>query len=167
MTLPGGGPGRRAPRCVHSASQALDRVARPTGRGRASMSAGFEIVLSGGLDAPRAARRAIAEQHPALPQQARYDLELLVTELVTNAVRHGGADEDRPLKLECRAHKGRIRVEVIDPGADCDSPPRPGNGAGNGGWRLLLLDRIAESWGVRPAPAGTCVWFEMPPGATA
>jgi anti-sigma regulatory factor (Ser/Thr protein kinase) len=131
------------------------------------MNAGFEIVLSGGVDAARAARRAIAENHPALPQPAQYDLELLVTELVTNAVRHGGAAEDRPLKLECQTRQGRIRVEVVDPGTDFDSPARPGNGTGNGGWGLFLLDRIAESWGVCPAPAGTCVWFEVPAGATA
>jgi hypothetical protein len=31
----------------------------------------------------------------------------------------------------------------------------------------LLLDRIAESWGTSDAPAGTCVWFEMPLGAPA
>jgi anti-sigma regulatory factor (Ser/Thr protein kinase) len=130
------------------------------------MSAGFGIVLTGGVDAARAARLALAEHHPALPQPERYDLALLVTELVTNAVRHGGAAEHRPLRLECRNRQGRIRVEVIDPGTDFDSPARPAKGTGNGGWGPFLLDRIAESWGIRDAPAGTCVWFEMPLGAT-
>lgn len=120
------------------------------------MSAGLQIALTGGADAARAARWAVAEHHPALPQPGRSDLALLVTELVANAVRDGGAAEDRPLQLECRNRHGRIRVEVID----------PGKGTGNGGWGLFLLDRIAESWGIRDAPAGTCVWFEMPLGAT-
>jgi hypothetical protein len=91
---------------------------------------------------------------------------LLVTELVTDAVRHGGAAEGRPLRLECRNGEGRIRVEVIDPGPDLDSAARLGKGTRNGDWRLILLDRIAESWGISDAPAGTGVWFEMPLGAT-
>jgi anti-sigma regulatory factor (Ser/Thr protein kinase) len=130
------------------------------------MSAGFEIALTGGVDAARAARLAVAEHHPALAQRERYDLALLVTEVVTNAVRDGGAAEERPLRLECRNGQGRIRVEVIDPGTDFDSPARPAKGPGNGGWGLFLLDRLAESWGIREGPAGTCVWFEMPLGAT-
>ena len=32
---------------------------------------------------------------------------------------------------------------------------------------LFLVDQIAERWGVSPAPAGTCVWFELPAGVTA
>jgi hypothetical protein len=58
-------------------------------------------------------------------------------------------------------------VDVVDPGVDFDAPPRPGNGDSNGGWGLFLLDKIAESWGVCPAPAGTCVWFEVPAGVSA
>jgi anti-sigma regulatory factor (Ser/Thr protein kinase) len=131
------------------------------------MSGGFAISLSGGVDAARAARRAIAEHHPALPQPVGYDLELLVTELVTNAVRHGGAAASQPVQVEVRTSRGRIRVDVVDPGVDFDAPPRPGNGDSNGGWGLFLLDKIAESWGVCPAPAGTCVWFEVPAGVSA
>ena len=126
------------------------------------MSARYDIVLRGGVDAPAEARRALAEQYPTLPLIVHTDLALLVTELVTNAVRHGGAAVDRPLRVEFARTNGRMRVEVVDPGTDVDWNARPGNGDSRGGWGLFLVDRIADRWGVCPAPSGTCVWFEMP-----
>jgi anti-sigma regulatory factor (Ser/Thr protein kinase) len=130
------------------------------------MSAGFEVLLSGGVDAPGAARRAIAENDSTLSASEQDDLSLLVTELVTNAVRHGGAATDRPLQIDFRRRAGRIRVEVVDPGTDFE-PATPKSGDSSGGWGLFLVDQIAERWGVCPAPAGTCVWFELPAGLTA
>ena len=90
-----------------------------------------------------------------------------MTELVTNAVRHGGAATDRPLQVEFRRQADRIRVEVMDPGTDFEPPAPPTSGNASGGWGLFLVDQIAERWGVSPAPAGTCVWFELPAGVTA
>lgn len=124
------------------------------------MSSGLELVLSG-TDASWAARRAIAANGPSLSRTSRDDLELLVTELVTNAVRHGGATSDRPLRLKLRRRAGRIRVEVLDPGSEFVFS-RPANGDSQGGWGLVLVDRIATRWGVRPLPSGKCVWFELP-----
>jgi len=131
------------------------------------MSAGFAVVLRGCLEAPGLARRAIAANAPTLPPSLQDDVSLLVTELVTNAVRHGGAATDRPLQVELRRQADRIRVEVVDPGSDFEPPAPPANGDASGGWGLFLVDQIAERWGVCPAPAGTCVWFELPAGVTA
>jgi anti-sigma regulatory factor (Ser/Thr protein kinase) len=124
------------------------------------MSSGLELLLSG-TDASSAARQAIAANSPSLSGALRDDLELLVTELVTNAVRHGGATSDRPLRLKLRRRAGRIRVEVLDPGSEFVSS-RPTNGDSKGGWGLVLVDRIAARWGVCPLPSGKCVWFELP-----
>ena len=131
------------------------------------MSAGFEVVLRGGTDAAWFARRAIADDDPTLPLSLRDDLSLLVTELVTNAVRHGGATPDRPLKLEIRRQADCIHVEVVDPGTRFDLPAPSTNGDSSGGWGLFLVDRIADRWGIGPAPDGTRVWFELPAGAAA
>ncbi len=122
----------------------------------------FELVLRGGVEASSLARRAIAADEPPLPARVHDDVALLVTELVTNAVRHGGAAPDRPLQLGLELQDGRIRVEVVDTGTDFEAPSRPVDGTPSGGWGLFLVDRIAERWGVRPAAAGTCVWFEVP-----
>jgi anti-sigma regulatory factor (Ser/Thr protein kinase) len=125
------------------------------------MSASFEMAVQGDLEAARVARDAIAASDPTLAPLVREDLSLLVTELVTNAVLHGGAATDRPLQVELRRQNGRIRVEVIDPGTGFEQPSPPTNGDWSSGWGLFLVDRIAASWGVSPAPAGTCVWFEL------
>ena len=124
------------------------------------MSTSLEIVLRGGVDAAFMARRALDASAPALPTAVHDDVSLLVTELVTNAVLHGGAAEDKSLRVAFRRQADRIHVEVIDPGTDFHSPGRPGSGDSTG-WGLFLVDRIAATWGVRPAPVGTCVWFEM------
>jgi anti-sigma regulatory factor (Ser/Thr protein kinase) len=109
----------------------------------------------------------IAANEATLPPSVRDDVSLLVTELVTNAVRHGGAASDRPLQVGFRRHADRIRVEVVDPGTAFEPPSPPRRGDSSGGWGLFLVDQIAERWGVRPTLAGTCVWFELPAGLTA
>jgi anti-sigma regulatory factor (Ser/Thr protein kinase) len=131
------------------------------------MSGGFEFVLRGDAEAAWVARRAIAENDPALPGPLLDDLSLLVTELVTNAVRHEGATADGAIQIEIQRRGDCIRVDVVDPGTDFD-PPAPGsNGnSGGGGWGLVLVDRISARWGVHPLPSGKCVWFELPVGAT-
>jgi anti-sigma regulatory factor (Ser/Thr protein kinase) len=130
------------------------------------VSEGFGIVLPAGVHAAWAARRAIAQNAPTLPTSLKDDLWLLVTELVTNAVLHSAGD-DRPIRVEFRRQTDRIRVEVVDPGTAFEPPEPLANGNSSGGWGLFLVDQIAERWGISPAPAGTCVWFEVPHGATA
>src|SRR3954454_11240571 len=58
------------------------------------------VDLPGGLRAPQSARRAL-EQHVAgaISRDALASIELLTTELVSNAVRHGGAGEDETVAL--------------------------------------------------------------------
>ena len=131
-----------------------------------SMSAALEIALPPGVEAGHVARHAIAASDPALPLSVQDDVSLLVTELVSNAVRHGGDGSDRLVQVEVRREDERIRVHVIDAGSDFDPSPDPVEGDSSGGWGLFLVDRIAERWGVCRTSAGKCVWFELPVGAT-
>jgi anti-sigma regulatory factor (Ser/Thr protein kinase) len=117
--------------------------------------------LIGDSSAPRRARNLVAAQLEALLDPDNlYDVRVLVSELVTNAVRHGGADAERPLRVELLVDESRLRISVWDPGRGFprpDSPtPRP-EGGGNG---LLMVDRIASRWDVQSGD-GTCVWFEL------
>ena len=129
------------------------------------MSAGLRLAVPGDVEAGHVARHAIAASESTLPMSVQGDLALLVTELIQNAVEHGHAGTDRPVELEVLRHDDRIRVQVTNAGADFDPPSPPEPGDSSGGWGLFLVDRIAERWGVSPAPAGTCVWFELPAGA--
>jgi signal transduction histidine kinase len=107
--------------------------------------------------APLTARRALDRMadgaDPALVEDAR----LLVTELVSNAVRHGAGDVVR-LVVD-RPDDRRLRCEVIDEGSGFLPVARMGASDEAGGWGLHLVETLAESWGVREG--STHVWFEL------
>jgi anti-sigma regulatory factor (Ser/Thr protein kinase) len=121
------------------------------------------IELHGGPGAASQARRAI-EQLADQEQLPRVeDLRLLVSELVTNCVIHGGAGPGDRVTLSVEQPQDLIRVEVRDRGRgwtkrtrsreiDSDEPP--------GGWGLMLVGELADRWGIN-SEKGTCVWFEM------
>jgi anti-sigma regulatory factor (Ser/Thr protein kinase) len=123
-------------------------------------SSALVLELSAGYDAARVARRAVRDGDGALPASVRYDVLLLMTEVVTNAVRHSNVGPGRSLRVELRWSSRDVRVEVVDPGPGFtySGPPTKGD---IGGWGLFLVDRIADRWGVTPAGPGTRVWFEI------
>jgi anti-sigma regulatory factor (Ser/Thr protein kinase) len=125
------------------------------------MSDRLAFSVNGGLDASPAAREAVRAGDGVVPAPLRDDILLLVTELVTNAVLHAGVGPDRLLRVELARWPRRIRVEVTHPGDGFGyhrvdpSPDAPG------GWGLVLVDRIADRWGIIHSADGTCVWFEL------
>ena len=54
----------------------------------------------------------------------------------------------------------RVRAEISDQGNGFKAEPVPAAKRGAGGWGLVILDRLAERWGVRNGPP-SCVWFEL------
>jgi anti-sigma regulatory factor (Ser/Thr protein kinase) len=120
---------------------------------------GVAFSLNGGLDACSEARRSVLAA--ALPASARDDVLLLVSELVTNAVRHAHVGPDRSLRVELKQWPGRLRVEVASPGDGFVHKPVPPSSDGTGGWGLFLVDQIAYRWGITDGTGGTCVWFEL------
>lgn len=117
-------------------------------------------------DAPRAARRAVRPLgERALPEWRRADLDLLVTELVSNSLLHA---DPGVISVRASARGETVRVEVWDAGpgiADrAVAMPAPAARQGRG---LPLVDRLADRWGSRRREARACVWFEMGPEATA
>jgi anti-sigma regulatory factor (Ser/Thr protein kinase) len=117
--------------------------------------------LQGGLDAAAAARRAIVAGNGRLPDTVRKDVLLLVTELVSNAVRHAGAGPERPLRVELLHRPGWVAVAVADHGSGRTWHPTPSPGDESGGWGLFLVDRIADRWGVECTSSRNYVWFEI------
>ena len=117
--------------------------------------------LSGGVDAPLEARRALLAGDGSIPESVREDILLLTTELVTNAVRHGGVGPEQSLSTEVRWWPGRVRVDVTDPSPahrDFGTRSEPSS---EGGWGLFLVDQIAHRWGIKRTPSATKVWFEL------
>ena len=85
---------------------------------------------------------------------------LLVTELVTNAVRHANAGPDRAVRVELSRWSDCVRVAVFDGGAGFTAGP-PAERDEADGWGLVLVDRVADRWAVTPTDSGTCAWFEL------
>jgi anti-sigma regulatory factor (Ser/Thr protein kinase) len=87
-------------------------------------------------------------------------LELLTSELVTNAVRHGATDPNESILLRARKLDGSVRVEVCDEGLTTfDADPSGTALLEPGGNGLVLLDALAARWGV-DGDSPKCVWFE-------
>jgi len=111
-------------------------------------------------DAPGQARAALEVFDQILAPEVLEDLQLVVSELVTNSVKFG-PKRSITLSLQIEAH-GRVRGEVIDQGdgerAKVVMQPEPSL---DGGWGLHLVDRVARSWGVHEG--STHVWFEIGP----
>ena len=118
------------------------------------------LVLPGGPEAAFEARSAVRLlRRPIGPEQLPL-IELLVTELVSNSVKHGGAGPDNPVRLELVVSDQAVRVEVSDLGPGFKPIPQPTPAPdGTGGWGLIVVDRSASRWGIRRG--GRCVWFEL------
>ncbi|MCX4569177.1 ATP-binding protein [Streptomyces griseoincarnatus] len=107
----------------------------------------------------RRARHAVIESLPhALRPHLGDDLELLTSELVTNAIRHGACGKDEELiELVLWPAEGHYWLAVSDPGTGKPELARPSANSENGRG-LLLVDHLAAAWTVRPRPTrGTSV----------
>ncbi|MCT9082113.1 ATP-binding protein [Streptomyces fulvoviolaceus] len=88
------------------------------------------------------------------------DVQLCVTELVANVIRHVG--EGVPVRVRvARVDGGRIRVEVTDPDARALPVLLHATGDDEAGRGLALLDAVAVRWGVEQGVAGKTVWCEL------
>lgn len=108
--------------------------------------------------APALARRAVEAMW--LGDAARDAAMLLVSELVSNAVRHSGAGAADSISVHLEVSGGALRMSVTDPGpgfAPDAGRREPGIG---GGFGLFLVDRLADAWGVE-TDVGTTVWLEL------
>lgn len=110
--------------------------------------------------APLRARRALDDLALELDEDIIDDARLLVTELVSNSVRHGRGDTVRV--IFDRPAPDRLRCEVVDDGSGFRPIARIRHHDDEpGGWGLELVERLARDWGVHEG--STHVWFELAP----
>ena len=107
-------------------------------------------------DAPGRAREAARAVLRELSQEDRWRAELIVTELVTNAVLHGPGG---PVEVQIDYGGSGVRGQVGDPGPGIErrrvrDVPRPDGGRG-----LTLVDMLADGWGL--VADRSRVWFEI------
>ena len=120
--------------------------------------AGIWRLLLATPEAVPAARHALTELEE-VDNETRGVVELLVSELVTNAVRHGASDVHESILLRAEWDDDAVRVEVCDEGPGFEAKPDERGMLEPGGNGLLLIDSLASRWGVERGQP-TCVWFE-------
>lgn len=136
----------------------------PTGGIEAQGPNGLRMRLGSGPDAAAEARRAIGELRADLDPPLMETLRLLVTELVTNSVRHTECDA---LTLRVAVGKAAVLTEVADDGPNFDADAaleveQANDGRHpNHGWGLFLVQRLARDWGVKEDGGSKRVWFEL------
>jgi len=121
----------------------------------------LRLELPADPHAPALARQAAAEATADLPEEVRDAALLLVSEVVTNAVRHGCTSPDDRVRMTVGREGRSIRFEVEDPGPGVPVR-RPGNTerlVRESGWGLVMLERLASRWGIERDPSR--VWFEL------
>lgn len=115
--------------------------------------------LDGSPQSIAVARRIVdRELGPRLAAEALHDVRLLVSELASNAVKHGGGG---PYELLVRIDEHELRVEVVDRGGGFATAASDRlAGLEEGGYGLGLVERLSSRWGVE-RDSGTRVWFEL------
>jgi anti-sigma regulatory factor (Ser/Thr protein kinase) len=120
----------------------------------------LELKLQPTPDAPRDARHALDRLASDLPNEVLENVRLLVSELVTNCIRHAGLSGDGLIELKVGRLNSVLRVEVRDPGHGFAPGPVALTMYSTSGWGLYLVEQIADRWGVT-VEDGTRVWFEL------
>jgi anti-sigma regulatory factor (Ser/Thr protein kinase) len=123
-----------------------------------------ELILPADERAARLARSVLADAIPPALDSRIEDARLAVTEIATNAVRHGRLrPEQDTLRLVIEVDDDHVRIELEQP-TETDGlrlvEPRLAGPPPEGGYGLRLVEQTADEWGFAPGPPGY-VWFEF------
>ena len=141
---------------THDALSAPSPEGRPDRRRQ--QDAEISLRLPRRPEAASTARHRLGDLVGRLHPELLDDVRLLVTELVSNSVRHAAGGPLVELDLFLTA--GHLRIEVIDEGGGFSPEARSPGQSAEGGWGLHLVDRLADRWGVQ-GDGRTLVWLEI------
>jgi anti-sigma regulatory factor (Ser/Thr protein kinase) len=105
-------------------------------------------------------RKAVSAAASVKGQELSEVVALIFSELITNTVRHSKVPLDARIEVSLSVNGHGIKGSVGDNGvgfepADVDGPHE------EGGYGLVILDRLVKDWGVESAAGRTTVWFEI------
>ena len=109
-------------------------------------------------EAARVAREAVTFLAEGIPQEELETARLLVTELVTNSVRHGPTGRKATVELHVGVERDLLRIEVADRST---TPARRKPPTHEGGYGLALVDAMASRWDAGPQNGRNVTWFEL------
>ena len=125
------------------------------------MTATIELTLDPTPRAAAQARIALDDLESELGAALVKDLRLMVSELVTNSIRHTVPDRLDTVELRAWMYDSRFRIEVSDAGPGFDALATPGRGEEPGGWGLFIVQSLSDRWGAERLDDRTVVWFEI------
>jgi anti-sigma regulatory factor (Ser/Thr protein kinase) len=132
----------------------------PVDLGGHEVVARLHLQMRPGPQAAGEGRHALDRLEGAVDERELNELRLLVTELLTNSVRHGGPEQEW-IMLDVEIYANAVRCVVTDRGPGFQPTPTPQPHLDRpGGWGLCLVDHLADRWGVE-RHQGTSVWFEV------
>ena len=118
----------------------------------------FEITAT--PDSVRDARERVVETASELLRDERLaELRLVTSEVITNAVRHGGSGE--PVRVRALVTEDFLCVKVTDAGPGIAPRPRATAPADDGGFGLVLVESLTRRWGMTREEGRTRIWFEF------
>ena len=120
----------------------------------------FDVRLPPRDDAAARARGAREAVRDRVPRATFDDAKLMLSEIVTNSLRHAGLRPDQFIRVWAVKRGNRIRVEVADPGRGFEPMRRAASDADDAGWGLYIVEQLASDWGMS-TDGDTSVWFEV------
>jgi anti-sigma regulatory factor (Ser/Thr protein kinase) len=120
----------------------------------------LRFSVAGGSRAHGHARTWLQTAAVWLPEDLKHKLVMLISELVNNSVVHGQASEQDVIEIEVHSTPEGLRAQVSDSGPAFAPRARTKGLEEPGGWGLVLVERVAQRWGVERAER-TSVWFEL------
>lgn len=121
----------------------------------------IRLSLPPDATAPGVARDRIVELTSPLPAKTTEDVRLLVSELVTNAVKYAGLRRRERIDLVAIVRPTRVEVLVRYPEHEGFTPTLPLEPDEGSRWGLFLVDRICDRWSVVQTQGLTEAWFEI------
>ena len=115
-------------------------------------------TLPANTAAARTAREAVVFVAEGIPQQELETARLLVTELVTNSVRHAPNGRRATVDLTVSVERNLLHIEVAD---RSPTPARPKPPSHEGGYGLALVDAMASRWGAEQRSGRNVTWFDL------
>ncbi|HVW79509.1 MAG TPA: ATP-binding protein [Mycobacteriales bacterium] len=115
-----------------------------------------ELEVGPGADGARAARRLVSDALRKLPAELVADAEIVVTELVTNAMLHAAP----PISVRVSGRRDRVRIEVRDCGRDVPLRLQRSQ-EGMTGRGIAVVESLSTAWGVEQSGNGKLVWAEL------
>jgi anti-sigma regulatory factor (Ser/Thr protein kinase) len=89
------------------------------------------------------------------------ECEIVVSELLSNAIRHARPLSDGTLRVHWKVKAGVVEVEVTDGGGDTSPRPAPRTVWAPSGRGLRIVRSLAHEWGVADDRHGSTVWASL------